>query len=192
MQSIALPPRDGPLLLAWPADGQAGGFLSFAEPQAWRAFVHSLGIHPLIPMIVQAKFDRAQTLYLLGWIDMGLIKAGELAALTALELALTDRYGGAFRKKPSFAVLLKHMVEIDGLTDAAIPMVVRCNGTAVGQLTGDTHPTLAERRNSLAHGDPFEGLPTGGLLELARDLVNYAYRDYIAEGLARDATLALG
>lgn len=131
-------------------------------------------------MIVQAKFERAQTLYLLGWIDMALVKAGELAALIALELALTDRYGGAFRKKPSFATLLKHMVNVDGLIDAEIPMVVGCHGTAIGQLTGEVRPTLAERRNSLAHGDPFEGLPTGGLLELARDLINYACRHYIA------------
>jgi hypothetical protein len=73
------------------------------------------------------------------------------------------------------------MVEVDGLTDADIPMVLRCGGTAIGQLTGATRPTLAERRNMLAHGDPFEGLPTGGLLELTRDLINYAYRNYIAE-----------
>lgn len=73
------------------------------------------------------------------------------------------------------------MVEVDGLTDADIPMVTRCNGTAIGQLTGSTHPTLAERRNLLAHGDPFDGLPTGGLLALVRDLIDYAYRDFMAE-----------
>lgn len=81
------------------------------------------------------------------------------------------------------------MVKADGLTDADIPMVVRCSGTAIGQLTGTTHPTLAERRNSLAHGDPFEGWPTGGLLELVRDLINFAYRGYIAEAVAARATL---
>ncbi|HYW77844.1 MAG TPA: hypothetical protein VFA48_14695 [Gammaproteobacteria bacterium] len=73
------------------------------------------------------------------------------------------------------------MVSSDGLTDTQIPMVVRCGGTAVGQLIGTTHPTLAERRNALAHGDPFDGLPTGGLLELVRDLINYAYRHYLAD-----------
>jgi hypothetical protein len=62
-----------------------------------------------------------------------------------------------------------------------MPMVVRCGGSAVGQLIGETHPTLAERRNALAHGDPFDGLPTGGLLELVRDLINFAYRHYMAE-----------
>jgi hypothetical protein len=48
-------------------------------------------------------------------------------------------------------------------------------------MIGNLLPTLAERRNGLAHGDPFEGLPTGGLLELARDLINFAYRGYIVE-----------
>ena len=83
----------------------------------------------------------------------------------------------------SFAALLKHMVEKDGLTDADIPMIVRCGGTAVGQLTGTMKPTLADRRNALAHGDPFDGLPTSGLIELVRDLIDFAYRSYIEEGL---------
>ncbi len=92
---------------------------------------------PAIPQIIQAKFARAQTLYLLGWIDFTLIKAGELAALVALELAVMDRLGGKVSKgKRNFANLLKHMVEVDRLTDSGIPMVTRCNGTAIGQLTG--------------------------------------------------------
>jgi len=49
------------------------------------------------------------------------------------------------------------------------------------QLTGETRPTLAERRNGLAHGDPFDASPVAGLLELVRDLINYAYRGYLAE-----------
>jgi hypothetical protein len=179
---IALADREQPVLLAWPTQGNAGGFIQFEKAADWHAFVESLGIDPRIPEIVRAKFARAQTLYLLGWVDFSVVKAGELAALIALELALMDRYGGSLSKnKRSFAALLKYMVETDGLTDAQIPMVARCGGTALGQLTGDTHPTLAERRNSLAHGDPFDGLPTGGLLELVRDLINFAYRHYVAE-----------
>ncbi|WP_449472600.1 hypothetical protein [Sphingobium chungangianum] len=200
---IDLPPRDMPLLLAWPADGQPMAFMEFGDPDEWRRFIGALAIHPLIPDIVAAKFARAQTLYLLGWIDFGLIKAGELAALVALELALTDRLGGVVRdlkrkknigksaktargvdRKPGFAELLKHLVDVEKLTDADIPMVVRSGGTAIGQLFGDVRPTLAQRRNALAHGDPFEGLPAAGLLELVRDLINFAYRDYIAEGEA--------
>lgn len=179
---IALTDRDEPVLLAWPTPGNPGGFIRFDKAADWRDFVEGLGIDTRIPDIVRAKFARAQTLYMLGWVDFSVVKAGELAALIALELALMDRYGGLISKgKRSLAALLKYMVEVDGLTDAQIPMVTRCGGTAVGQLTGKTRPTLAERRNTLAHGDPFEGLPTGGLLELVRDLINFAYRDYIAE-----------
>ena len=155
--------------------------MQFEKAAEWRAFVDTLGIDTRIPEIVHAKYARAQTLYLLGWVDFSVVTAGELAALSALELALMDRYGGRLSKnKRNFAALLKYMVEVDGLTDAQIPMVVRCGGTALGQLTGDTRPTLAERRNALAHGDPFDGLPTGGLLELVRDLINFSYRHYIA------------
>lgn len=182
LSHVALYDRDTRVVLAWPTPGNAGAFVWFERAAEWRAFINGLRIDTRIPEIVQAKFARAQTLYLLGWVDFGLVKAGELAALIALELAVTDRYGGQLsKKKRGFASLLKHMVEVDGLTDADIPMVTRCNGTAIGQLTGETHPTLAERRNMLAHGDPFEGLPTGGLLELARDLINYAYRGHCAE-----------
>lgn len=181
---ITLNDRDDPVLLAWPTQGNAGGFIQFDKAAEWRAFVDSLGIDTRIPEIVRAKYARAQTLYLLGWVDFSVVKAGELAALIALELAMMDRYGcRLWKNKRSFAALLKYMVDVDGLTDAQIPMVVRCGGTALGQLTGDTCPTLAERRNALAHGDPFDGLPTGGLLELVRDLINFAYRHYIAEAV---------
>jgi hypothetical protein len=179
---ISLSDREEPVLLAWPTQGNAGGFIRFDTAAAWQAFVESFSIDPRIPEIVRAKFARAQTLYLLGWVDFSVLKAGELAALIALELALMDRYGAHVSKsKRSFATLLKYMVASDGLTDAQIPMVVRCGGTAVGQLIGAARPSLAERLNALAHGDPFDGLPTGGLLELVRDLINYAYRHYLAE-----------
>lgn len=179
---ITLSDREQPVLLAWPTPGNPGGFLQFEKAVDWRRFVEGLGIDARIPDVVRAKFARAQTLYMLGWVDFGVVKAGELAALIALELAVMDRYGARISKgKRSFATLLEYMVDSDGLTDAQIPMVMRCGGTAIGQLTGETRPILAERRNTLAHGDPFEGLPTGGLLELVRDLINFAYRDYIAK-----------
>lgn len=61
-----------------------------------------------------------------------MVNAGELAALIALELTVLDRYGGQVSKgKRGFAALLKHMVDADGLTDAQIPMVTRCGGTAM-------------------------------------------------------------
>ena len=188
---IALCDREESVLLDWPTQGNAGGLIQFGKAADWYVFVGSFGIDSRIPEIVRAKFERAQKLYLLGWVDFSVIKAGELAALIALELALTDRYGDRIpKKKRSFASLLKYMVDADGLTDAQIPMVVRCGGKALGQLTGETRPTLAERRNSLAHGDPFDGLPTGGLIELVRDLINFAYRHYIAEAASLGIPLA--
>jgi hypothetical protein len=66
-------------------------------------------------------------------------------------------------------------------TDPAASQVVPFGGAAIGQLTGKIHPTLAERRNALTHGDPFDGLSTGGLLELVIDLIRYAYRRCVAE-----------
>jgi hypothetical protein len=192
---IALSDRDEPVYLAWPTQGNMGGIIRFEMAADWRTFIEGLAIDARIPNIVRAKFSRAQTLYLLGWIDFSVLKAGELAALIALELALMDRYGGRVSKnKRSFAALLKFMVDSDGLTDPQIPMAVRCGGTAIGQLTGESRPTLSERRNALAHGDPFDGLPTGGLLELVRDLINYAYRHHVTEveclpAAAQDATL---
>ncbi|WP_225199240.1 hypothetical protein [Gluconobacter oxydans] len=193
---ILLTNRADPLLLVWPVPGNPAALVQFAHAAEWRQFIDDLAIEARIPEIVQAKFARAQTLYLLGWIDISLVKAGELAALIALELALMDRYGGLIvKRKRSFATLLAHMVEVDGLTDADLPVIVRCGGSAIGHLTGTVRPSLAQRRNTLAHGDPFEGLPTGGLLELVRDLINFAYRHYLAEaeslGIAEGSDLTL-
>ena len=50
-----------------------------------------LGLRRVVPEIVAAKFERGQKLLLLAWIDFDLFTAGELIALTALELALKDR-----------------------------------------------------------------------------------------------------
>jgi len=142
---------------------------------------------------VAAKFERAQKLYVLAWLDPNLIKAGELNALTALELALRDRYTGRERarrrklvakmaeseKRPSFAHLLKFMVECDGLTDDQMPMNRRCGPTCrvIGLLTGEAEPgevdptSFAGIRNDLAHGAPLGGFPWAGFLELVRDLI---------------------
>jgi hypothetical protein len=37
--------------------------------------------------------------------------------------------------------------------------------------------TLADIRNDAAHGYSFDGFPWTGLMELVRDLIEYAYRD---------------
>lgn len=176
----------GQRLLPWPMPCNLGTFVSFAGFAEWQAFWLRFSLRDGIPLIVTAKFDRAHKLHLLGWIDFDLIKAGELVALTTLELALKDRYGDKVKDKGgniSFAHLLRYLVERDGLTDDKVPMNRRCGppATVVGRLTGAVRPSLAEIRNDLAHGYPFDGWPQAGLLELVRDLIEYAYRDMIAQ-----------
>lgn len=195
-----LPLRQEPLVLLWPMPRQPVAVLRFITADEWRAFVEKLALDARIPDMVRLKFGRAHKLFLLGWIDVDLIKGAELVALTALELALRDRFGPvvttaksqkAGRIPPSpvvnervrypFAELLRQLVKKQGLTDAEIPQIARCGGTAIGRLSGRTKPTLAEIRNNMAHGDPFDGMPTPGLIELVRDLINFAYREYLAE-----------
>lgn len=119
---IDLPPREAPLVLHWPEAGAPGGLVTFEDASSWRDDVAGLSLSPLVPAIVGLKYARAQKLYLLGWIDTDLIEAGELVAVTAIELAVTDRYGHLFpKRRRSLSVLLRHMVKGDGLTDAAIP-----------------------------------------------------------------------
>lgn len=186
----------------WPLPGNPGALIEFETFEQWREKVSELGLAEGVPLIVSAKFNRAQRLMLLAWIDADLAKAAELVALTALELALTDANGRdalpwaiekGLAKKPKkkkkigdkidkapFAALLKYMVKKDGLTDEKVAINVRCQGgTVIGLLTGKTKPSLADIRNAAAHGDPFDGLPRSGLVELCRDLIEYAYRDRI-------------
>lgn len=200
LPNFDLPSRPQPLVLIWPAPGNPVAFWHFQTPDEWRAFVITLSLDLRIPDIVRLKFERAQKLFLLGWIDTDLIKGAELVALTTLELALKDRFEHVVPRLPtkkldpsspeammvqpirySFKALLRHLVEKEGLTDAQIPIIARCGGTAIGQLTGDTKQTLEERRNVMAHGDPFDGMPTSGLIELVRDLIMFAYRHYLDE-----------
>jgi hypothetical protein len=179
--ALAVDRTPGPLDLVWPAAGNPAGLHRFEHFTAWREFVQGMNLRRTVPLIVSAKFDRAQKLYALAWLEYDLIKAGELVALATLELALKDRYGLQVKDKRgnmAFRRLLRHMVEHDGLTDEKIPMVVRSGGTAINMVNGKQKPSLSDIRNTLAHGDPFDGFPYAGLLELVRDLIDYAYRDF--------------
>jgi hypothetical protein len=165
--------------------------VTFSRYAEWQAFFQRFELAPGIPLIVTAKYDRALKLYLLAWIDIDIIKAGEIVALTTLELALKDRYGEKVKDRRGnilFDRLLRYMVERDGLTDEKLPMQRRCRlGSIVSRLSGEATPTLANIRNNLAHGYPFDGLPWSGLLEMVNNLIEYAYRDVILEHSARDA-----
>lgn len=201
LDHITLPKREEHFTLHLPAPGAGYGLFSFTDPREWQSYIIGLNLHPGVPLIVRAKYQRAQKLYYLGWIDYDLIIAGELVALTALELALRDCYGGrpdldqvkrhgaksnnqkkgkkAASQPPKLADLCRYMVKGDGLKDEDIPLVRRCGGSVVKTLTGETRPSLYELRNVATHGDPFDGLPRAGLIETIHDLIEYAYRDWI-------------
>jgi hypothetical protein len=85
--------KEVPFVLPWLLKGVPVGWIESHTLEQWRDFVAALGLPAYIPEIVSAKFKRAQMLYFLSWLYGDLIKAGELVALTALELALRDCYG---------------------------------------------------------------------------------------------------
>lgn len=167
--------------------------------QEWRAFMLSMNLNSRIHRPTLEKYERAQNFYYMGWVYYDFIKGGELAALVALELALIDCYSfklgtPKMERPPSLHRLLRYMVEDDGLTDDQIPIVRRCGGSVIANLyepeadrkaryakspRPEPPMTLVERRNKAAHGDPFDTLPSAGLLEVVRDLIGYAYRDII-------------
>ncbi len=175
----------GPLIVPWPMPGALGGLVSFETFAEWLRLVESLGLPEYVPQTVTLKYMRAQKLLLLSWIDYDLVKAAELVALTALELALRDRYAPRVKQaygNVTLAHLLRYMPDHDGLTDDEVAMNRRCRGgTVIGLLTGDRSPNLADLRNDGADGYPFDGFPQSGLIELVRDLISYAYREMSVE-----------
>lgn len=196
-----------PLTLMWPRPGNPGPvFLSFSYLEEWLRFIEEFNLNPLVPQLMWGKYHRAQRLYYLAWIDYDCIKAGELAAMVALELALIDRYGGIDQAKrpgnggsPTLGSLIAYMVEKDGLTDDQLPSFHKYGGGVIVQNLYETTKerkargnttsppmNLVARRNRAAHGDPFDNMPCAGLIEVVRDLIEYAYRHFIEERRLRE------
>jgi hypothetical protein len=190
-----------PLALMWPRPGNPGPvYLSFSDLADWRGFIEEFNLDPLVPRMMWERYRRAQKLCYLGWIDGNCIKAGELAALVALELVLIDRYGAPHQAKrprnggrPMLASLITYMVEQDGLTDDQLSIFHKYGGGSIVRNLYETRDerkargsllppmNLVTRRNLAAHGDPFDNMPVAGLIEVVRDLIEYAYRDFIRE-----------
>jgi hypothetical protein len=193
---------NNPIAIMWPRPGNPSPvYLTFSGLGDWQRFIAEFDLNPLIPRDMWDKYWRAQKLYYLGWIDYECIKAGELAAMVALELALIDRYGGRGQAKPPrsggptmLRSLIAYMVEEDGLTDDRLPTFHKYRGGAIVRNLYETVEewkarngpfpppmNLVERRNRAAHGTPFDSMPVSGLIEVIRDLIEYAYRDFINE-----------
>jgi hypothetical protein len=184
---------DKPLQLYWPGATSPVECRTFSDFSEWRDFIEGLSLKRPVPQTLARKFARAQRLYILAWVDgHDIIKAGELAALVALELALRDVYPTVYQKRDKNGNFiraylehgLKHMVEHDGLTDGAMPIYQKYHWPVVANLykrkKEEPTMTLVDIRNSLAHGDPFDAMPWSGLLEVVRDLIDYMYRTWPA------------
>ena len=211
-------PARGSFAVPWPVPGVPNQIQSFEEAETWLAFLRRLNLHDAVPLPTATKYLRAKKLYAYAWLEYDFIKAAELVALSALEGALSDRYGraamkvrknGNDRKEPMLAELMSYMIEHDGLPDDIFLFALRyrqrkeekvvsalyepdasrqVRNAAVKASAKDPSifpppepMTLATIRNGLAHGAPLEGWPWGGLLEIIKDLIEYAYRERIAE-----------
>jgi hypothetical protein len=196
----------GSRTLPWPSPQQPGGFITFADFGEWQGVVLGFRLSPGIPQNMVDLFDRALKLYLAAWLDFDLVTAGEMAAFAALEHSLRDCYLGDFRarhtekvvaraksekrlptlkenfepKNVSLFALIEHMHRRDGLTDDLLPCVRKYGSSVMKLFTDEADPNLADMRNVRAHGHPFGSGYMSGLLELVRDLIEYAYRDRIS------------
>jgi len=193
----------GSFCMPWPGAQGPATLRQFTSVKEWRLALSALDLDPTCaaPGGVRTKYRRAQKLYLLAWIDGDVVLAGEMAAFTALELSLNDQFGPRVAalstkppkkakvsatgqiKTPSLADLLDYLVVHAGIADADFPTALSAGGTVVDRLRKvskegpqASRPTFSEMRNRLAHGDPFEGLPLGGLLHVVRDLIHFIYR----------------
>jgi hypothetical protein len=168
--------RTAPFIIPWPTIETPAALLEFATPADWLSFLKAWSLSPFVPLTVSAKSNRARRLYALSRLDFDLVKAGELVAITALELALKDRYAGLMEsKRPMLDALLRYLVNEDRLTDNALPFTRLYSGS-VNEILFESdaardarkaygcpaQTTLASIRNGLAHGDPFDGLPWNG------------------------------
>lgn len=203
----------GPRVIPWPAPRQPGGLVTFANFFEWQQVILSFRLPVGVPLAVGELFDRALKLYLAAWLDFDLVMAAKLAAFAALEYSLRDRYLGYFREQHirksvaqaknkkreqeikacfrsesiSFGSLLKHMYLQDDLTNDKLACARKYGGSIIGRLTNEIRPGLTELRNVRAHGNPCGSGYQSGLLDLVRDLVEYAYRHQIHAAGCNDA-----
>ena len=156
-------------------------FLEFHHITEWRGYLLSLQIRSAkVPVIPADAYHVALRMLLLAWADTCLVKPAELQALRSLESALRGVYFQVLferrralkpklvpeKFRPGLGEFLEHMAEHDGLDPALHNKSKKTTGNALNFI-----------RNGLAHGDPFNGLPWGGLLEAVRDVMEHAHRN---------------
>ncbi len=182
--NLALHERD----FAYPGDYGPGKsnqpLVQFHHISEWCDYLLTLQIKgPKVPKIHIDAYHAALRVMFLAWVEPACIKTAELQALRSLEGALRGVYFQPiyqkkltknpklkredFSKKLGLGQLLDHMVEHDDLSTSLHSQSNRDYGNALSTI-----------RNRLAHGDPFDTMPWGGLLESVREVMIHAYRNF--------------
>ncbi len=156
--------------------------MPFHHISEWRDYLLTLQIDdPRVPTIHADAYHAALRALLLAWVEPATIKPAELQALRSLEGALRGVYFQPLYEKaparkpklkpeafrPGLGKFLDHMALHDGLPAALHNESKRGTGNALDTI-----------RNALAHGDPFNNLPWGGLFESVREVIVHAYRNH--------------
>jgi hypothetical protein len=150
-----------------------GQILEFNDIAEWRDHLYTFRIRShRVPVVYADQFHVALKLLLFAWADGHVIKAGELAALSALEGSLREAYFQqihltAGKKRQTLANYLDYMVEHDGLSAAYRSGKSEEKPNALNVI-----------RNGIAHGYPFSNMPWGGLMEAVRDIIEHAFRNH--------------
>jgi hypothetical protein len=183
--------------------GIKGEILQFYTISDWIDYLYTLCIKSnRVPIIHADQYHVALRIMMLAWADPGVSKAAELQALRSLEGALAQVYFNAIldrdqikrererekykrdetkrcqdcpssqpidpmKYRPGLCRYLDHMASHD-----ALPSRYHNEGKKKDQ------SALHNIRNALAHGEPFNNLPWGGLMESVRDVIEHAYRNY--------------
>lgn len=156
--------------------------MPFHHISDWRDYLLTLQIDdPRVPTIHVDAYHAALRALLLAWVEPAVIKPAELQALRSLEGALRGvffqpLYEKALARKPKLkpeefksglGLFLDYMALHDGLPATLHSESKRDRGSALDTI-----------RNTLAHGDPFNTLPWGGLFESVHEVITHAYRNH--------------
>jgi hypothetical protein len=150
-----------------------GQILEFNDIAEWRNYLESCRIRShRVPAVSADQFHVALRIMLFAWADGSVIKAAEMTALASLENSLKAVYHQKFhsaepKKRQSFADYLNYMVKHDDLPATYHSDKNKESGNALNLI-----------RNSIAHGNLFNELPWGGLMEAIRDIIEHAFRNY--------------
>ncbi|HEX5412669.1 MAG TPA: hypothetical protein VFZ27_12540 [Terriglobia bacterium] len=182
--SIPLFRDSEPLQIVGPVPGNPAAIRQFTNLADWRSYVLGLQLRGSTPKVFRRKHNHVLRTLFLAWLDANVIKLAELGGLAMLEGAIRARYPEIKinKKQPGLECALTHLVEHGGLNDDAL----RETGARVshnilpardkgGRRLNEGGSSLSNVRNRLAHGDPFEVMPWGGLFEVIRDLVDFMY-----------------